>query len=359
MRRRRGTRRSGRCRWRRGSGFSCTTTSTARTSVAFLRAAEEYGVVVERVPSDESGQVSVGGDGRRVGSRRRGVGVADPRPDERRAGEPGAPRSARWPGRPGCRSCSTRARRSDSSTSTSRRSVATSCRPRDASSCADRAGPASSTSVNRSSTGWPLATRPSRRRPRGRATATNSPRRAAVRVLGVRPRRVARPRCGGRARPGLGHRSHRGDGRRACSAAAGASRRRRIPPVRRGRSAVRHRHGGSAEPDGPTAEELAARLTEHRIHSSLAVASSARYDFERRDLPTLVRLSVHYTTTVGELDRTVEVLARRPDASWPLIYAAARWESARGTGPAINAASRRGASAGQHRRGRGDRPSGR
>ena len=66
---------------------------------------------------------------------------------------------------------------------------------------------------------------------------------------------------------------------------------------------------GSAEPDGRTAEELAARLTEHRIHSSLAVANSARYDFERRDLPTLVRLSVHYTTTVGELDRTVEVLA--------------------------------------------------
>jgi selenocysteine lyase/cysteine desulfurase len=65
---------------------------------------------------------------------------------------------------------------------------------------------------------------------------------------------------------------------------------------------------GSAEPDGPTAEDLAARLTEHRIHSSLAVANSARYDFDRRDLPTLVRLSVHYTTTVDELDRTVEVL---------------------------------------------------
>ena len=68
---------------------------------------------------------------------------------------------------------------------------------------------------------------------------------------------------------------------------------------------------GSAEPDGPTAEELAARLTEHRIHSSLAVADSSRYDVERRDLPPLLRLSVHYTTTVDELDRTVEVLAGR------------------------------------------------
>ena len=66
---------------------------------------------------------------------------------------------------------------------------------------------------------------------------------------------------------------------------------------------------GSVQPDGPTAEELAARLTAHRIHSSLTVAGSARYDFERRNLPTLVRLSVHYTTTVDELDRTVEVLA--------------------------------------------------
>ncbi len=65
---------------------------------------------------------------------------------------------------------------------------------------------------------------------------------------------------------------------------------------------------GRARSDGPTAEALAERLTEHRIHSSLTLAGSARYDVERRDLPTLVRLSVHYTTTVDELDRTVDVL---------------------------------------------------
>ena len=65
---------------------------------------------------------------------------------------------------------------------------------------------------------------------------------------------------------------------------------------------------GSARTDGPTAEALAARLTEHRIQSSLTLAGSSRYDVERRDLPTLLRLSVHYTTTVDELDRTVDVL---------------------------------------------------
>ena len=65
---------------------------------------------------------------------------------------------------------------------------------------------------------------------------------------------------------------------------------------------------GRARSDGPTAEALAERLTERRIHSSLTMAGSARYDVERRDLPTLVRLSVHYTTTVDELDRTVDVL---------------------------------------------------
>lgn len=65
---------------------------------------------------------------------------------------------------------------------------------------------------------------------------------------------------------------------------------------------------GSGRTDGPTAEALAARLSEHRIHSSLTTAGAARYDVERRDLPTLLRLSVHYTTTLDELDRTVHVL---------------------------------------------------
>ena len=65
---------------------------------------------------------------------------------------------------------------------------------------------------------------------------------------------------------------------------------------------------GSGRNDGPTAEELAARLTERRIHSTWTLAGSSRYDVERRNLPSLLRLSVHYTTTVDELDRTVDVL---------------------------------------------------
>ena len=65
---------------------------------------------------------------------------------------------------------------------------------------------------------------------------------------------------------------------------------------------------GSGRSDGPTAEELAARLTERRIHSTWTLAGSSRYDVERRNLPSLLRLSVHYTTTVDELDRTVDVL---------------------------------------------------
>ena len=41
----------------------------------------------------------------------------------------------------------------------------------------------------------------------------------------------------------LGHRAHRGDGRRACGTAAGAARRGRISRVRPGGPAVRDRHG--------------------------------------------------------------------------------------------------------------------
>ena len=68
---------------------------------------------------------------------------------------------------------------------------------------------------------------------------------------------------------------------------------------------------GSERADGPTAAELGERLGAHRIHSSLTVDGSARYDVERRNLPPLLRLSVHYTTTVDELDRTVDVLSAR------------------------------------------------
>ncbi len=40
------------------------------------------------------------------------------------------------------------------------------------------------------------------------------------------------------------------------------------------------------------------------------MAGSSRYDVERRNLPPMLRLSVHYTTTPAELVDTVEILTR-------------------------------------------------
>lgn len=57
------------------------------------------------------------------------------------------------------------------------------------------------------------------------------------------------------------------------------------------------------------ADELKTALAEHRINVSTTDVGSSRWDVERRDLPPMLRLSVHYTTTDGELARTVEVLA--------------------------------------------------
>ena len=39
------------------------------------------------------------------------------------------------------------------------------------------------------------------------------------------------------------------------------------------------------------------------------MAGSSRYDVERRNLPTMLRLSVHYTNTPDELTAAVEVLS--------------------------------------------------
>lgn len=51
-------------------------------------------------------------------------------------------------------------------------------------------------------------------------------------------------------------------------------------------------------------------LTEHRINGSVTFVGSSRFDVERRDLPPMVRLSVHATTTSDEIERTRAVLAR-------------------------------------------------
>jgi selenocysteine lyase/cysteine desulfurase len=58
------------------------------------------------------------------------------------------------------------------------------------------------------------------------------------------------------------------------------------------------------------AEEVAGRLAEQRINVSVSPAEFARYDFEARGLPTLVRASVHYYNTEDELDLLVTALRR-------------------------------------------------
>ena len=213
-------------------------------TVAFLRAAEEYGVVVERVPSDDSGQVSVAAMADALSRRRRGVGVAHPRPDERRAGEPG--RGDRRAGQVGRGAVparrvpvgrTARPRRA-------RRSAATSCRPRAASSCVDRAAPASSTSANRSSTGCappnPTITAPTS----WRATATNSPPARSGSSTGS----TTTPRGSGSVRRSSTHWAGASIASRRRSSSVQhelreRARRRRLPRVRPGGPAVRHRHG--------------------------------------------------------------------------------------------------------------------
>ncbi len=56
---------------------------------------------------------------------------------------------------------------------------------------------------------------------------------------------------------------------------------------------------------------LLTRLAEHRVNATTTPAGSSRWDVERRNLPVLLRLSVHYTTTDDELDRAVTVLTQR------------------------------------------------
>jgi selenocysteine lyase/cysteine desulfurase len=55
--------------------------------------------------------------------------------------------------------------------------------------------------------------------------------------------------------------------------------------------------------DGVAADEVQARLRSQGINVSVSGPSSTRLDAVRRRLPPLVRASVHYVTTDGELDR--------------------------------------------------------
>lgn len=56
--------------------------------------------------------------------------------------------------------------------------------------------------------------------------------------------------------------------------------------------------------------EIKARLSEAKINTSVTGRTSAQYDFTRRDLPDLVRASVHYYNTEDEIRQLVTELDR-------------------------------------------------
>ncbi|WP_310739415.1 aminotransferase class V-fold PLP-dependent enzyme [Microbispora sp. H10830] len=60
--------------------------------------------------------------------------------------------------------------------------------------------------------------------------------------------------------------------------------------------------------DGHDSRDVAARLSAAKVNVSVSAAYSARWDFEARALPSLVRSSVHYYNTEDELDRLCEAL---------------------------------------------------
>ncbi|MEV4151205.1 aminotransferase class V-fold PLP-dependent enzyme [Amycolatopsis sp. NPDC049691] len=60
--------------------------------------------------------------------------------------------------------------------------------------------------------------------------------------------------------------------------------------------------------EGTPAAEIKARLAEANINTSVSSRTSAQYDFTARDLPDLVRASVHYYNTEDEIDLLVSKL---------------------------------------------------
>jgi selenocysteine lyase/cysteine desulfurase len=63
----------------------------------------------------------------------------------------------------------------------------------------------------------------------------------------------------------------------------------------------------TAIPSTPSVN-LQAALAGAGVNASVTSIGSSRYDVERRNLPPLLRLSVHYTTTSTELERAIDVL---------------------------------------------------
>ncbi len=62
--------------------------------------------------------------------------------------------------------------------------------------------------------------------------------------------------------------------------------------------------------DRTPSADLRRLLADRHVNAALTPPDSSRWDVERRRLPELLRLSVHYTTTVDELETTVGILAR-------------------------------------------------
>ena len=62
--------------------------------------------------------------------------------------------------------------------------------------------------------------------------------------------------------------------------------------------------------EGHEASEVAAALARRRINVSQSPPEAARYDFEARGLPVLVRASVHYYNTTDELEALCSVVER-------------------------------------------------
>jgi selenocysteine lyase/cysteine desulfurase len=61
--------------------------------------------------------------------------------------------------------------------------------------------------------------------------------------------------------------------------------------------------------DGVAADDVQGRLRRQGINVSVSEPSSTRLDSERRQLPPLIRASVHYVTTDAELDRVTTAVA--------------------------------------------------
>lgn len=60
--------------------------------------------------------------------------------------------------------------------------------------------------------------------------------------------------------------------------------------------------------DGVPAKQIADSLRQQRINVSVAPVTAARLDFEARNLPAMVRASVHYFNTTAEVTRFVEAI---------------------------------------------------